>query len=145
VLRSFIGCGDQPNQTTIMKNYIYTVSALAIASSMAFAQEKPKGPAGPGGPGKGERPPPEAIFKKLDTNGDGAISLEEFKASPRGKMDPTKAEEIFKKIDTNGDGSLSLEEFKAHKPPHHGQGHGKAEGKGGEAPPAAPPTAPPAE
>jgi Ca2+-binding EF-hand superfamily protein len=52
-------------------------------------------------------------FKKLDTNGDGKISLDEFKAGPMGKKDPAKAEEMFKKKDTDGDGFLSLEEFSA--------------------------------
>ena len=49
-----------------------------------------QGPRGRRGGGEGrERPSPEDIFKKLDTDGDGNVSLEEFKAGrpqrgPRG-------------------------------------------------------------
>lgn len=116
---------------------------MALATSLAFAQDKP---AGPGGPGKQGRPNPEEIFIKLDVDGDGNVTLEEFKQGPRQQEDPAKAEEIFKKIDTNLDGSITLEEFKAHRPPHgpgkRGQGK-RGPGKGGpgkggpEAPPAA--------
>ncbi|KAB2642401.1 MAG: EF-hand domain-containing protein [Verrucomicrobia bacterium] len=125
-----------------MKATIVTLSSLAIATTLSFAQNTPAGPpkGHPGGP-EGKRPPPEEVFKKHDTNGDGVLSLEEFKASHRAKKDETKAEERYKKMDANGDGKVTLEEFKAfhreHKPGGPGgKGHGPA--KGGEAPPAAP-------
>ena len=112
-----------------MKSGIFTLSALAIATSLTLAQEPPKGGGGPGGP-KRERPNPEVIFKKLDANNDGSISLEEFKAGPRAQKDPAKAEEIFKKIDADGDGKVTLEEFKAHRPPHRQGGPGGPGGPG---------------
>ena len=118
-----------------MKRTLSVLSALAFATTLALADDKPAAPA-PGAPpppgGKGNRPAPEEIFKKLDTNGDGFISLDEFKASPRAQKDPAKAEEAFKKMDTDGDGKLSLDEFKAG---HHG-------GPGGRKPGGKPPEKP---
>ena len=108
-----------------MKTTICTLSALAIAATFSFAQDKPQGPGEGKGDGKGRmRPPPEEIFKKLDANADGAMTLDEFKAGPMGKKDPVKAEEIYKKIDADGNGSVTLEEYKAHKPPHRKGGPG---------------------
>jgi hypothetical protein len=115
-----------------MKTRLYTISALVLATSLAFAQDKP---AGPGGPGKQGRPNPEEIFIKLDVDGDGNVTLEEFKKGPKQQEDPAKAEEIFTKIDTSADGNISLEEFKSHRPAHgpgkRGQGKG-GPGKGGQ-------------
>jgi Ca2+-binding EF-hand superfamily protein len=59
-----------------------------------------------------KKPDPEAQFKRLDTNNDSKLTVEEFKGKRTGDK-ATKAEEQFKKRDKNGDGFLSLEEFKA--------------------------------
>ncbi|HSI14479.1 MAG TPA: EF-hand domain-containing protein [Chthoniobacter sp.] len=110
-----------------MKSITSVLALLAVGTTLALADDKPAAPpAGDGKPAttapaapaagdaaKPKRDPAE-VFKKLDTNGDGKISLDEFKAGPQGKKDPAKAEEIFKKKDKDGDGFLSLEEFSAH-------------------------------
>jgi len=60
---------------------------------------------------KAERSP-EDLFKRMDTNSDSKLTLEEFTGKRAGdKADKMKA--MFAKIDKNGDGSVSLEEFKA--------------------------------
>jgi hypothetical protein len=63
---------------------------------------------------EGERKGPNAEkqFQKKDLDGDGLLSLEEFKAGMPEKMG-TRADVRFKNLDTNGDGKLSLEEFRA--------------------------------
>ena len=133
-------------RTYHMKTCIYTISSLALAASISFAQEGPKGPKGPGGP-KGPRPNLEEIFKKLDADSSGSVSLDEFKAAPRAQKNPERAEGVFKKIDEDSDGALTLEEFKSHRPPHgrppgeeKGPGKGRGRGDGDrEGPPPAPP------
>lgn len=93
---------------------------LTLALSFANAEEKPgKGPKGE----KGKRPAPEAIVKHLDKDGDGSLSLEEFKAGKRAQENPEKAEEMFKKVDADSNGKVSVEELKA--APHPGKGKGK--------------------
>ena len=115
-----------------MKACIQTLSIMAIAASLSFGQDAPKGPKG-----EGKRPDPEKVFKKLDTDGNGTVSLKEFKASPRGQKDEAKAEQIFKKIDADSDGELTLKEFKAPRPEHGQRKGGKKKG-GAEGTPEAP-------
>jgi hypothetical protein len=91
-----------------MKKLITILAALAVSVSFATAADAAKKEAKKAG-----APTAEERFKKLDTNGDGFISLEEFKASPAGQKDAAKAEEFFKKKDKDGDGKLSPEEFAA--------------------------------
>lgn len=81
-----------------------SILALAVLGGFAFAaDQKPAG--------QKPKRSPEETFKRLDTNSDNAVDLEEFKAGPMGKKDPAKAEEIFKKRDKNADGKLTLEEM----------------------------------
>lgn len=63
----------------------------------------------------------ERLFSKLDQDGSGAISKDEFKAgpadAPKGIKPPGNVEEIFTKIDTDGNGELSKDELDSFKPP----------------------------
>lgn len=72
------------------------VGAAALPVSAAEKEKKPRDPA--------------KIFSRRDADGDGKVTLEEFKA---GMKEPAlaKAEQRFKKIDADGNGTVSLEEF----------------------------------
>jgi hypothetical protein len=48
------------------------------------------------------------IFKQVDSNGDGRISLDEYRAAALKKADAQ-----FKAMDSNGDGMVSPQEFAA--------------------------------
>lgn len=63
----------------------------------------------------GKAPDPQKIFSKKDANGDGSLSLEEYKTGMKDNQ-LEKAEKRFRKSDTNGDGKLSFDEFKAGMP-----------------------------
>lgn len=107
-----------------MKSITTILAALALGTTFAVAvDEKPAAKPADGAAkteakpdaAKGDKPKadPAERFKKLDTNADGKISAEEWKASPAYKKDSAKADELFSKRDKDGDKSLSLEEFSA--------------------------------
>ncbi len=78
-----------------MKKYIFSIiMALVLATpglvALAIAEEK------------------ATPFEKRDGNKDGSISMEEFMALPKARL-----EADFKAADTNNDGVLSKEEWKA--------------------------------
>lgn len=80
-----------------MRKLLVFAVVLGLVSPLAAA-DKPEKP----------KADPEAVFKRLDKDGNGSLSLEEF----RGKRDAAKAEAAFKRMDKDGNGSISLEEFK---------------------------------
>ena len=63
------------------------------------------------GKGKGG-PKAEANFRKLDKDGDGKVTLDEYIGLKEGEA-KAKALKTFQKLDTNRDGHLTLEEYKA--------------------------------
>ena len=109
-----------------------TLFALALSASLALAADGDK-PKKPGGPEGGKRNPEEA-FKKLDANGDGSLTKDEFKASPQAQKNPERAEKGFDMRDKDKDGKVSKEEFVAKpegrpgKPGEEGKKPGKPEG-----------------
>ncbi|MEO8353836.1 MAG: EF-hand domain-containing protein [Chthoniobacteraceae bacterium] len=113
-----------------MKILITTLSVFALATAFTTAQDKPdRPPGGPGGGGRGQRPNPEAMFKQLDKDNDGSVSLEEFKAGPMGQRNPERAEGAFKGMDKDSDGKLTLDEMKAARPHRPGGPNGGKHGK----------------
>lgn len=71
-------------------NRTFLVSLSLVLAAPAFAQQA--------------RPDPEALFKRLDKNGDGFISSDELPEDRRANL---------KLIDTDGDGKISLKEHLA--------------------------------
>lgn len=90
-----------------MKSILLSLLAVPFLAVAVQAQD-----AKPEKPNKPKMDPAE-VFKKMDSNADGSVSLEEFKASPRWKKDAAKADEAYKKRDKDSDGKLTLEEFSA--------------------------------
>lgn len=86
---------------------ILTLLALAATLNAAEGDKKPEA-------GK-KKANPEEVFKKLDKDGDGSVSKDEFMAGP-GKKDAAKGEKMFGAKDKDKDGKLSKEEFTAAAP-----------------------------
>lgn len=100
-----------------MKAITSILSILALAATLNAAEgdkkpegDAPKKPAAEGDKGK-PKMSPEEMFKKLDKDGNGSVSKEEFLDTPAAKKDAAKATERFGKMDKNSDGSLSKEEM----------------------------------
>jgi hypothetical protein len=87
---------------TLLTLIVLFVSILATAYPVEAAAAK-----------KGKRPQMtrEELFKKLDLNSDGQLSLGEFIGKRTGDA-AKKAEETFAKLDADKSGFLSFDEFK---------------------------------
>ena len=83
-----------------MRSY-FVVPALAVGllAAPAWAEETAAMPQ------QGMRPAPGAMMMKADTDGDGAVSREEFL-----KQAAERAEARFKALDKNSDGKLTPDE-----------------------------------
>jgi hypothetical protein len=120
-----------------MKSITSILAVLALGATLAIADDAKTEPATTTTPattsGKPKADPAE-VFKKMDTNGDGKVTLEEWMATKRAQKDPDKAKEQFQKKDKGNKGYLTLEDFV-----------GKGGKKGDAAPAAATPAAPAAK
>lgn len=85
----------QKHSAILLFASLLTLSAPLLAQSKASA-------------GTGKRD----LITRADTNGDGAVSRDEFLTYER-----TRAEQMFDKLDTNKDGSIQRAELKSKKKP----------------------------
>lgn len=90
------------------KTLLLTTAAALIGSLTLHAQDAPKppgegGPRNPGGDGPGRL---DEMLKKVDTNGDGKISKEEWIEFSR-----KEADDRFSKMDANKDGTVDKAEM----------------------------------
>ena len=89
-----------------MKSSALLLALACLVSPTANAQQAP-------------RPSPEEIFKRMDKNHDGKITIDEL---------PPERRDNFRRIDTNGDGAISLEEHLAFLTGRKGPPKGNAQG-----------------
>jgi len=94
------------------KMALAAVIALAF-SAPSMAQEEKKAE-------KRQRPTAEQTFKRMDADGDGKLTKEEFKKyvegnermAKRAKDNPDYIDSTFKRMDGDGDGKVTLDEYK---------------------------------
>lgn len=72
----------------------------------AYAEGEPRSP-------RGERPSFHAMWEKHDADGDGFLSIAEFKSMPRiARLPEDKQRQLFNRFDKNKDGKISREELR---------------------------------
>ena len=119
---------------------ILTIAVLVIVTASARADDDPKKAASTKAAGKAGKVDRAKLFDRIDTNHDGKISKEEYKAfldgakkkvedKGKGGKGGAKAgemlEKVFEKMDTNKDGVVSKEEFEKFDPKTAAKGKGK--------------------
>ncbi len=110
------------------KTLLLTVATAILGSLSINAQDAPKPPGenSPRGPGGDPQARMDEMLKKLDTNGDGKVSKEEWLEFSR-----KEADDRYSKMDTNKDGSLDKAEMEEISRKMRGQGGGGGERPGG--------------
>jgi hypothetical protein len=94
------------NPMRLWRWLLVAVVASVLTAGTAWAQEQKKS--------EKPRATPEERFKKLDKDGDGFVTLDEFLAQAAKKPElKEKLEKAFKAMDKDSDGKLTLDEYKA--------------------------------
>lgn len=131
---------------TMKKWVILPAVALALFSAPVWADDH--GGKGPRGEGKHHG----KMLQEADSNGDGAVSKQEFLDAHARKFDEmdangdgslteedmkarreAKKDEWFNKMDTDGSGAISKEEFEAHREAMKDKHAERQEGRDGKA------------
>lgn len=94
---------------------IVVASAMTVCAAEGGAKGKAEGKGGHGAPG--------GAFKKMDADGNGSVSLDEYTAAMTKGVAPDEKkkagiEKRFKAIDSNGDNALSKDEMEAYAKAH---------------------------
>ncbi|HEY4545765.1 MAG TPA: EF-hand domain-containing protein [Pedomonas sp.] len=94
-----------------MKIALIAIAVTLMTTSLAMAQQ-------PASSDQAAQAYIDTAFGRIDTNSDGSISKEEFKAFTLARLSQQKAafEGAFNKADTNKDGKISKEEAAAANP-----------------------------
>ncbi|MFU8893366.1 MAG: EF-hand domain-containing protein [Luteolibacter sp.] len=91
------------------------LAGCLFAPIAIHAQSEPRPP-------RGERPSFEAMWKKYDADGDGFLSIDEFKSMPRiSRLPEDQPLRIFNRLDKNQDGKISREELRQMRQAHPGE------------------------
>jgi Ca2+-binding EF-hand superfamily protein len=91
-----------------------TVAGAVLAGLFVTLVALPVDAAGGKGAKRGKRaagkqkPNPEQVFRRLDKDNDGKLSLTEF----TGQRDGEHSEHVFKRIDKDSDGQVTATEFR---------------------------------
>ncbi|MBF0509050.1 MAG: EF-hand domain-containing protein [Deltaproteobacteria bacterium] len=96
---------------------IVLLAVLMLSSGPTLGQTPGPPPGQTGQPGPGPKPRCPELFKILDTNHDGKVTLDEFKAAHHMR----DAEQTFKAMDTQGKGYLTQEDLCGKGKMHPGQ------------------------
>ncbi len=94
---------------------------LAFAAALTLAAVAVRAHGGHGG-GPALQAALPALFAQADANGDGSLSLDEFKTFKQ-LVAAKRAELQFKRLDANGDGAVTLEEIDAFAAQRHAGKH----------------------
>lgn len=112
----------------MLKITVIAVVAGFVAVSLSLAEQKE------GGDGKKWKKDPAKVFARIDKDGSGSLSLEEFTVAHEKRMaamkerrgdvpeedhTPPPAAEIFARMDADKNGSISEAEFFAGRPGKH--------------------------